>query len=103
MQQSRGFFMVFGFLGIGLLLMGCATKGVIVYGESFNSTAEAVREAQAAVTAAESFGCRAKSIGDGVGGPSLEGGGGVLVSIPVLLRCPVGTPELLAATGQPVP
>ena len=100
MKIFRTHFMILTLLGSCLFLSGCASKGVIVYGESFNGTAGAVQEAQAAIANAEGFGCRVKSIGDGVGGPSLEGG--LLISVPVLLRCPVGTPELIPTTGKAV-
>jgi len=78
------------------------TKGVIVYGESRASTAEAVKAAQNAIDNANGSGCRPASIGSGAYAGSGEQGGGQLVNVVVLLECPPGA-KILAATGARVP
>lgn len=101
-------------LGITVFLAGCTPVGpavsmkhTIVYGESFATTAEAVQEARNAMTNAAGSGCKAISIGGGGagagGGQEGAGGGGLLVNVLVLLECPVNAPDILAATGAPVP
>ncbi len=91
---------------VTLLSSGCAmtsAKHTIVFGESFASTSEAVQEARNAVRNAEGLGCKAISIGSGGAGAAVESGGGLVLNVVVLLECPAGTPNILAATGQPTP
>lgn len=89
-----------------IALCGCAEpsarKYAIVYGESFTTTAEAVQEVSLAVGNASRFGYRPVSVG---GGPGVGGGegGGKLVNIYILLEGPSSAPDILSATGNPVP
>lgn len=93
-----------------LLAAGCTpapVKQTIVYGESFATTAEAVQEARNAIANAAGSGCKAISIGGGGAGAGIPGievaPGGLLVNVVVLLECPANAPDILAATGAPVP
>ena len=88
------------------LIAGCAspnTRQTLVFGESFASTAEAVQEARLAIERASALGCNAISVGSGGAGAAVEQGGGLVLNVVVLLECPPGTPDILAATGNPVP
>jgi hypothetical protein len=96
-------------LALGLaagVVAGCTTpamKQTIVYGESFATTAEAVQEARNAMANAAGLGCRAIGIGGGGAGAGVETGGGLLINVLVLIECPASAPDILAATGAPVP
>jgi hypothetical protein len=78
---------------------GPAKKNILVYGESFASTDEAVAEARLAMQNAAGHGCKAISVGNGDGLAGDPESGGRMISVVVLLECPGSTPDLLAATG----
>jgi hypothetical protein len=90
---------------VAVAVGGCAMSGapakknILVYGESFASTDEAVAEARLAMQNAASHGCKAISVGNGDGLAGDPEQGGRMVSVVVLLECPGTTPDLLAATG----
>ena len=84
-----------------ILVAGCLrpttpSSQVILVGESFASGAEAVREANNFIGNAAGSGCKAISVG-GYG----AGGEGLIIGVPVLLDCPLGTQ--LLPNGDPVP
>lgn len=73
----------------GLALTGCPpppSTQIVIVGESFASGAEAVREANNLIASAAGSGCEAISVG-GYG----AGGEGLVIGVPVLLDCPLGT------------
>ena len=69
------------------------TKAFVLTGSSFVSNDEAAGEAQLAITNAQANGCRAISIGSGAG---------EVISVNVLVECPLNGPDLLP-TGIATP
>jgi hypothetical protein len=89
-----------------LLLSGCGafrppTTGTVLLGESFASGSEAVVEVNNAVANAERAGCKAISVGGYAAGAAVEVGGGLVIGVPVLVKCPQGT--VLLPDGNPAP
>ncbi len=74
-------------------------KYVIVYGESFASTSEAVHEAKLAMNKAVALGYRPISIGGGAAGAEKEPGG-KLINVYILMEGPDTAPDILP-TGIP--
>lgn len=85
-------------LGISVVLGGCATPSsqVVLLGESNAGGADAAQEANIAINNAAGAGCEAISVGG-----YATGGEGLIIGIPVLVKCPVGT--RLLPNGQPAP
>ncbi len=91
--------------GAALALGGCGlfheqTSRTVLLGESSASGAEAVREANIALANAERAGCKAIAVG-GYAGASPEQGGGLVIGVPVMVKCPVGV--VLRPDGTPEP
>jgi len=83
------------------MLAACAPSNppstqIVVLGESFAAGSEAVNEVNLAIANASAAGCEAVSVGG-----YAAGGEGLIIGVPVLLDCPLGTQ--LLPTGQPVP
>ena len=97
-----------------LLVSGCQnTDNYLLFGSSTVSAADAVSDANAAITASRQFGCEPVSVGGGTGlsappfGADGEQLGVGLQQIPreydvyVIVECPDGTPALLPESGRP--
>ena len=97
-----------------LLVAGCQnTNNYLLFGSSTVSAADAVSDANAAITASRQFGCEPVSVGGGTGlsappfGADGELLGVGLQQIPreydvyVIVECPDGTPALLPESGRP--
>jgi hypothetical protein len=92
--------------GATLALGGCGlfhqqTSRTVLLGESSASGAEAVQEANTALANAERAGCKAISVGGYAAAASPEQGGGLVIGVPVMVKCPVGT--VLRPDGTPEP
>lgn len=92
--------------GAVLTLGGCGlfheqTSRTVLLGESFASGAEAVEEANTALANAERAGCKAVSVGGYAAGAAPEQGGGLVIGIPVMVKCPVGTVLRPDGTAEP--
>lgn len=92
--------------GTTLLLGGCGvfhqdTTRTVLLGESFAAGSEAVVEVNNAIANAERAGCRAISVGGYAAGAGVEQGGGLVIGVPVLVKCPRGT--VLLPDGNPAP
>lgn len=83
------------------------TKHVIVFGASNATPDEAANEAQGAISNASRAGYRAISVGGGAGAAAgqseTSSAAGAVYTVFVLLEGPVNAPDLLPATGKPVP
>ncbi len=84
-----------------ILVSGCNPSStpstqIVVVGESFASGAEAAQEVNNFIANAAASGCKAISVGG-----YAAGGEGLVIGIPVLLDCPLGT--AIITTGVPVP
>jgi len=91
--------------GAALALGGCGlfhqqTSRTVLLGESSASGAEAVQEANTALANAERAGCKAISVG-GYAAASPEQGGGLVIGVPVMVKCPVGTVLRPDGTAEP--
>ena len=81
--------------GATLALGGCGlfheqTSRTVLLGESSASGAEAVQEANIALANAERAGCKAIAVGGYAAAASPEAGGGLVIGVPVMVKCPVG-------------
>ena len=92
------------FLPVIMLITGCPgptqtpspSTQIILLGESFASGPEAVQEANKRIANATSSGCKAISVGGyGASGERL------IIGVPVLLECPLGTQLLPDGTAAP--
>lgn len=91
-------------LAAASLAGGCAIvsppkKEILVYGESFATTDEAVGEARLAIANASQHGCKAISVGNGAGAAGEVEVGAKLITVVVLLECPMSAPNIVSATG----
>ena len=86
---------VLAFVGCPQPQPGPSTQ-IVVLGDSFASGSEAVTEVNNIIGNAAGSGCKAVSVG-GYG----AGGEGLIIGVPVLLDCPLGT--TLLPTGAPTP
>lgn len=95
-----------------LMIAGCqSTDNYVLFGNSTISAADAVSDANAAVTASRHFGCEPISIGGGTGFSAPPVGADIELlqvgqeQIPreydvyVIVECPDGTPALLPESG----
>ncbi len=86
-----------------LVVAGCQTKTALVYGEG-DTTAQAVRSALNAMNTASQSGYSAISVGGGAGfGIGGEGLTKRHANVYILLEGPPSAPEIIPATGAPVP
>ncbi len=105
MRRGHGAALLIG-ASAAMLLGGCGafhtpTTRSVLLGESFASGSEAVVEVNNAIINAERAGCRAVSVGGYAAGAAAEQGGGLVIGVPVLVKCPLGT--VLLPDGNPAP
>ena len=97
-----------------LLVSGCQnTDNYLLFGSSTVSAADAVSDANAAITASRPFGCEPVSVGGGtrLSAPPFGADGELLgvglqqipreYDVYVIVECPDGTPALLPESGRP--
>ena len=92
--------------GATLALGGCGlfheqTSRTVLLGESSASGAEAVQEANIALANAERAGCKAVAVGGYAAAASPVAGGGLVIGVPAMVKCPVGV--VLRPDGTPEP